>query len=92
VHISVERLDALMNLVGELVTDRTRLAQIEGMLRTQYGKAGSVAALDETLSRMSQVVDQLQEEVMRARMLPIAHLFDMSWLVRDAARQASRLI
>ncbi len=93
VRISVERLDALMNLVGELVTDRTRLAQIEGMLRTQYGKAGSVAALDETLSRMSQVVDQLQEEVMRARMLPIAHLFDKCpRLVRDAARAASKQV
>jgi two-component system chemotaxis sensor kinase CheA len=93
VRISVERLDTLMNLVGELVTDRTRLAQIEGMLRTQYGKAGSVAALDETLSRMSQVVDQLQEEVMRARMLPIAHLFDKCpRLVRDAARAAGKQV
>jgi two-component system chemotaxis sensor kinase CheA len=93
VRISVERLDALMNLVGELVTDRTRLAQIEGMLRTQYGKAGSVAALDETISRMSQVVDQLQEEVMRARMLPIAHLFDKCpRLVRDAARAAGKQV
>lgn len=93
VRISVERLDALMNLVGELVTDRTRLAQIEGMLRTQYGKAGSVAALDETISRLSQVVDQLQEEVMRARMLPIAHLFDKCpRLVRDAARAAGKQV
>ena len=93
VRISVERLDALMNLVGELVTDRTRLAQIEGMLRTQYGKAGSVAALDETISRMSQVVDQLQEEVMQARMLPIAHLFDKCpRLVRDAARTAGKQV
>jgi len=93
VRISVERLDTLMNLVGELVTDRTRLAQIEGMLRTQYGKAGSVVALDETISRMSQVVDQLQEEVMRARMLPIAHLFDKCpRLVRDAARTAGKQV
>jgi two-component system chemotaxis sensor kinase CheA len=93
VRISVERLNALMNLVGELVTDRTRLAQIEGMLRAQYGKAGSVAALDETISRMSQVVDQLQEEVMRARMLPIEHLFDKCpRLVRDAARAAGKQV
>jgi two-component system chemotaxis sensor kinase CheA len=93
VRISVERLDALMNLVGELVTDRTRLAQIEGMLRTQYGKTEHVAALDETISRMGQVVDQLQEQVMQARLLPIAHLFDKCpRLVRDAARTAGKQV
>lgn len=92
VRISIERLDKLMNLVGELVTNRTRLVQIEDMLHTQYGKdGGTVGALSELVPQFNHVVDQLQEEVMRARMLPIATLFSkFPRLVRDAARNAGK--
>ncbi|MBN1217759.1 MAG: chemotaxis protein CheA [Anaerolineae bacterium] len=93
VRISIERLDTLMNLVGELVTNRTRLLQIEDMLRTQYGKDGNVGALSELAPHFSHVVDQLQDEVMRARMLPIASLFNkFPRLVRDVARTAGKQV
>ena len=93
VRISVERLDTLMNLVSELITDRTRLQQIEGSLRAQYGKDGALGALDEMAAHFSRVVNQLQDEVMRARMLPIAHLFDkFPRLVRDVARAAGKQV
>lgn len=93
VRISVERLDTMMNLVGELVTGRTRLLQIEEMLRAQYGKSGAAAALSDLAAPVSHVINQLQEEVMRARMLPIASLFNkFPRLVRDAARQAGKQV
>ncbi len=91
VRISVERLDSLMNLVGELVTDRTRLTQIEQALRAQYGQAGLVGALDDMTGHFGRVVDQLQSQVMQARMLPIAQLFKkFPRLVRDVARAADK--
>lgn len=102
VRISVERLDTLMNLVGELVTDRTRLVQIEDTLRAQYGRdrgdggrrgGGVIAALGEMTTHFGRVVDQLQQEVMQARMLPIAHLFDkFPRLVRDVARAEGKQV
>ena len=93
VHISVERLDTLMNLVGELVTDRTRLVQIEDTLRSQYGKDGTIGALGEMATHFDRVVDQLQQEVMQARMLPIAQLFvKFPRLVRDLARAAGKQV
>ncbi len=93
VRISIERLDSLMNLVGELVTNRTRFLQIEDMLRAQYGKDGTVGALSELVPHFSHVVDQLQEEVMRARMLPIASLFNkFPRLVRDTARAGGKQV
>lgn len=91
VRIDVERLDALMNLVGELVTGRTRLAQVETMLRNQYGKGDMTTALSELNSDLGRVVDQLQEEVMQARMVPIAQLFSkFPRLIRDVARTAHK--
>jgi two-component system chemotaxis sensor kinase CheA len=93
VRISVERLDTLMNLVGELVTNRTHLLQIEARLRAQYGKEGGLGALSELAPHFSHVVDQLQDEVMRARMLPIASLFNkFPRLVRDVARPAGKQV
>jgi len=87
VRINIERLDKLMNLVGELVTDRTRLLQIEEMLQAQCGKGKGVGALSQLVAHFGQVVDQLQEEVMHARVLPIASLFNkFPRLVRDNAR------
>ncbi|MDA1062248.1 MAG: Hpt domain-containing protein [Chloroflexi bacterium] len=38
VRIDVERLDALMNMVGELAIDRTRIAQISRVLQSQYNQ------------------------------------------------------
>lgn len=93
VRISVERLDILMNLVGELVTDRTRLMQIDSTLRTRYTKEATVGALGEMTAHFGRVVDQLQDEVMRARMLPISQIFDkFPRLMRDLARVAGKQI
>jgi two-component system chemotaxis sensor kinase CheA len=93
VRISVERLDTLLDLVGELVTDRTHLLQIADMLQAQYGKADGVGALSKLAAHFSHVVDQLQDEVMRARMLPIASLFNkFPRLVRDTARRAGKQV
>lgn len=93
VRISVERLDALMNLVGELVTNRNRLTRVEDEMRATYGKEEIVGELAETSTHMGRVVDQLQEEVMRARMLPISSLFDkFPRIVRDVARKAGKKV
>ena len=93
VRISVERLDNLMNLVGELVTNHTRLLQIENNLRAQYGRDGTISDLSDMSAHVGRVIDQLQEEVMRARMLPISHLFGkLPRLVRDVARAAGKQV
>ncbi len=93
VRISVERLDTLMNLVGEMVTDRNRLTQIEQTLHTQYGRSGAAGDLTDMTGHFSRVIDQLQEEVMRARMLPIGNLFQkFPRLVRDVSRAAGKEI
>jgi two-component system chemotaxis sensor kinase CheA len=93
VRISVERLDTLMNLVGELVTGRNRLIQIQGALLGQYSKDNTIGNLGETSGHLGRVVDQLQEEVMRARMLPIGHVFNkIPRLVRDLSRSAGKQV
>jgi len=66
VRTSVERLDKLMNLVSELVTDRNRLQQVRGNLVQTYGEEEGLSELAEALAHVSSITDQLQDEVMRA--------------------------
>lgn len=93
VRVDVNLLDNLMNLVGELVIDRTHLAQILG--RSEHG-AGTSEAADElvrTSAHIGRVTTQLQEEIMKARMLPIENLFKkFPRMVRDLSLKAGKEI
>ncbi len=93
VRIDVERLDALMNLVGELVIDRTRLARIASQLNGHTDNPAIVEDLTETSRRLTRLSDDLQVEVMRSRMLPIESVFSkFPRLVRDLAQKVSKHI
>ncbi len=93
VRIDVERLDALMNLVGELVIDRTRLARIANKVSQHSGDAAMAEELTETCRHLARISDDLQDEVMRSRMLPIESVFSkFPRLVRDLAQKVGKKI
>ena len=87
VRIDVDRLDALMNMVGELAIDRTRIEQISRALNSLYKEDEQVRALAETSTHFVKIVDELHESMMQVRMLPVGVLFSkFPRLVRDLAR------
>ena len=93
VRTSVERLDKLMNLVGELVTDRNRLMQTHARLAAQYQEDDTLGELAQAISHVASITDELQEEVMRARMLPLEHVFNkFPRMVRDLAREMGKTV
>jgi two-component system chemotaxis sensor kinase CheA len=93
VRTSVERLDILMNLVGELITDRNHLLQIRNRMEAEARGDGDVDKLSETVTHLGRITDQLQEEVMRIRMLPISNVMHkFPRLVRDLAQKTGKLI
>jgi len=93
VRTSVERLDNLMNLIGELITDRNRMNQLRRDLEVQYRGSAQVEALSETIVHVGRITDMLQSEVMSIRMLPISNVFNkFPRLVRDLARKAEKQI
>ena len=93
VRTNVERLDSLMNLVGELITDRNHLQQIRGRLETDSRLNGSIDQLSESVTHLGRITDQLQEEVMRIRMLPVGSVFNkFPRMVRDMSQKVGKLI
>lgn len=93
VRIDVDRLDDLMNMVGELVIDRTRVSQISKALQSRYREDELTHALGDTSLHIVKVVDQLNESMMELRMLPIGLLFNkFPRLVRDLARSTGKSV
>ncbi|MCX8062654.1 MAG: chemotaxis protein CheA [Anaerolineales bacterium] len=93
VRTSVERLDNLMNLIGELITDRNRMYQLRREMEALYRGSPQVEALSDTIIHVGRITDLLQSEVMSIRMLPISNVFNkFPRLVRDLARKANKQI
>ena len=93
-RVEVRKLDELVNLVGELVLERNRLAQIsrEVCLGRLAGEELS-AELSQSTTRLSFVTDELQSSSLRTRMVPIETLFRrFPRMVRDVANALGKTI
>jgi two-component system, chemotaxis family, sensor kinase CheA len=93
IRIDVARLDALLNLVGELVIDRTRLVELGNNVAARFGDHRVVADLQQTALHIGRITDELQEQVMKSRMLPIESVFSrLPRVVRDIAAKQGKQV
>ena len=85
VRVDIEKLDTLMNLMGELVINKVRLEQI--------GQTHRLAELTETLEQMDRVTTDLQNIVMKVRMVPVSAVFNrFPRMVRDVSKELNKEI
>ena len=85
IRVDLRRLDTLMDLIGELVTERGRLNDVAGRF------AGQDPAIDDIAVQISRLSADLQNEIIQARMTPVWQVFDrFPRLVRDVARQLGK--
>ncbi|MBP8819913.1 MAG: chemotaxis protein CheA [Syntrophomonadaceae bacterium] len=83
VRVDIDRLDNLMNLVGELVMHKGRLEQI--------GFSHKISELNETMEQIDRISTDLQAVVMKVRMVPIEQVFNrFPRMVRDLARDLNK--
>ncbi len=93
VRTSVDRLDSLMNLVGELITSRNRLYRVRNEFESLVHSGVEIDTLSQTVAQIGRITDQLQEEIMEIRMLPVSNVFNKyPRLVRDLARRAQKKV
>ena len=89
VRVDFAKLDQLLNLVGELIVHRTKLADLGRQIAATAPAAGP--ELLEAVHQVASVSTQLQETIMDVRMLPIRHVFErFPRLVRDLAAPAGQ--
>jgi two-component system chemotaxis sensor kinase CheA len=83
IRVDLRRLDDLMNLIGELVLARGRLAALARRL--------AEPELDDVTRAIERLSAALQHEIVQARMVPVWQVFDrFPRMVRDLARQMGR--
>lgn len=83
VRVDIDKLDSLLNLVGELVINKTRLEQI--------GITHRLTDLVETIEQMDRVTTDLQAVVMKVRMVPVGQVFNrFPRMVRDLSRDLNK--
>ncbi len=93
IRVDLERLDALVNLIGELVIDRTRFVNIDESLRSQAPQLKLAGNLTETLQQFGRHMNEVQDIIMKVRMVPVGSVFNKyPRVVRDLARQLNKKI
>lgn len=91
IRVDLERLDMLVNLVGELVIDRTRFASLDETLRTTSPQLKVVGVFSETVQLFGRHMNEIHEIIMKIRMVPIGNAFNkFTRVVRDLARQLDK--
>ena len=91
IRVDIERLDDLMNLVGELVLARNRLAQATQTLIEKYERIEMSKQLADVNSQIDFVTTELQMAVMKTRMIPIEKVFNgLPLLARDLMRTTGK--
>jgi two-component system chemotaxis sensor kinase CheA len=88
IRVSVEKVDELINLVGELVIAQSMVNQVVGQVPVHV-----LPAMQEALAAMDRSTRDLQERVMAVRMVPLANVFRRyPRLVRDLSAALGKQI
>jgi two-component system, chemotaxis family, sensor kinase CheA len=88
IRVSIDKIDHLMNSVGELVITQSMLGQLAALAEGPQGER-----LRSGLAQLERNVRELQESVMRVRMVPISFVFSrFPRMVRDLSQRLGKHI
>ncbi|MFW5714889.1 MAG: chemotaxis protein CheA [bacterium] len=91
IRVKSEKLDSLVNLVGEIVTLQARLSQYTESAAD--GEEISVTELENVTENMARLTAELRENTMDIRMVPLAETFNsFHRLVRDLSAELGKEI
>lgn len=78
-------------MVGELVIERAQISRVSGDLSREYPRDENASQLLEATHRIGRITAELQDQIMKARMLPIDGVFQrMPRMVRDLAQKTGK--
>ena len=90
-RVDAERIDSVLNLVGELIIGKSMLQQALNDFGRRYPKEATRGRLADALAFQARVLNDLQRSVMKVRMVPVEQLFRrFPRMVRDVAKQCGK--
>jgi len=86
IRVGIDKVDALINMVGELVITQSMLSQLGENIDQQ-----KIEKMQDGLAQLERNTRELQESVMRIRMLPISFAFQrFPRMVRDLSQKLGK--
>ncbi|HEX2944692.1 MAG TPA: chemotaxis protein CheA [Clostridia bacterium] len=83
VRVDIDRLDVLLNLVSELIIQKTRLEGLEGIEKTQ--------SYTEAVEYLERISTNLHDAVMKVRMVPVETVFNrFPRMIRDISKNLGK--
>lgn len=75
VRVESAKVDALLNLAGEMVIARSVINQIQPELEREFQRSELVGRLATAATQMGKLIGELQKSVLKMRMVTIDHVF-----------------
>ena len=93
VRVNINRLDRLLNIVGELVLNKAVITHISKNLRAIEGYSEWAIELEKAARTLDKKLNELQEGLMEVRMVPLNNLFDrLTRMARKLSRESGKII
>ena len=93
VRVNINRLDRLLNIVGELVLNKAVITHISKNLRVVEGFSEWAIELEKAARTLDKKLNELQEGLMEVRMVPLNNLFDrLTRMARKLSRESGKII
>jgi two-component system, chemotaxis family, sensor kinase CheA len=90
-RVDAERIDDVLNLVGELIIGKSMLQQAFNELAHLFPKDAIRSRFADAMGFQARVLGDLQRSVMKIRMVPVEQLFRrFPRMVRDVAKQCGK--
>ena len=92
-RVDAEKIDNVLNLVGELIIGKSMLQQVMTDYALRSPKDALRARFSDVMALQARVLNDLQRSVMKIRMVPVEQLFRrFPRLVRDAAQRCNKQV
>ncbi|HEY0701692.1 MAG TPA: chemotaxis protein CheA [Candidatus Acidoferrales bacterium] len=87
IRVDANRIDTVMNLVGELIIGKSMLQRAIAEFDRRFAKDALSPKFSDALGLQSRILNELQKSVMKIRMVPVEQLFRrFPRVVRDVAK------
>lgn len=92
-RVDAERIDNVLNLVGELIIGKSMLNQAIGEFTKRFPKDPLRARFADMVAYQAQALNELQRSVMKIRMVPVEQIFRrLPRVVRDVAKLRNKAV
>jgi len=90
-RVDAERIDSVLNLVGELIIGKSMLHQAVNEFDRKFPKDTLRSKFSDAMAFQARIINDLQKSVMKIRMVPVEQLFRrFPRLVRDVAKSCGK--